>query len=66
MVIICNGKEQEAPEGCSLLQLLEQLHLDPDTVVVECDQKIISRDDYEGLVLSAGQNLELIRFVGGG
>lgn len=66
MVIICNGKEQEAPEGCSLLQLLEQLQLDPDTVVVECDQKIISRDDYEDLVLSAGQNLELIRFVGGG
>jgi sulfur carrier protein len=66
MKIICNGKEQEVADGSSLLHLLAQLHLDPDTVVVECDQKIISRDDYEGLVLSAGQNLELIRFVGGG
>ncbi len=66
MVIICNGKEQEVAEGCTLLQLLTQLQLDPETVVVECDKKIINRADYEGLVLSPGQNLELIRFVGGG
>ena len=66
MVIICNGKEQEVAEGSTLLGLLGQLQLAPDTVVVECDQKIISRDAYEGMVLSEGQNLELIRFVGGG
>ncbi len=66
MVIICNGKEQEVAEGSTLLQLLNQLQLAPDTVVVECDKKIISRDDYGGMMLSEGQNLELIRFVGGG
>ncbi len=66
MQIICNGKEQEVAAGTTLLQLLQQLQLDPDTVVVECDKKIVSRDAYEGMMLSAGQNLELIRFVGGG
>ncbi|MBU0682349.1 MAG: sulfur carrier protein ThiS [Proteobacteria bacterium] len=66
MKIICNGKEQEVAAGCTLLHLLADLQLDPDTVVVECDKKIISRADYEGLVLTAGQDLELIRFVGGG
>lgn len=66
MVIICNGKEQEVAQGSTLLHLLDQLQLDPDTVVVECDKKIVRRNEYESLVLSAGQNLELIRFVGGG
>lgn len=66
MKIICNGKEQEVAEGSTLRHLLDQLQLAPDTVVVECDKKIISRDDYEGMMLSEGQNLELIRFVGGG
>ncbi len=66
MVIICNGKEQKVPEGCTLHQLLLQLQLDPDTVVVECDKQVVKRNDYEGTVLAEGQNLELIRFVGGG
>ena len=66
MVITCNGEEQEAPDGCTLHQLLLQLQLDPDAVVVECDKKIIKREEYESMILSAGQNLELIRFVGGG
>jgi thiamine biosynthesis protein ThiS len=66
MVIICNGKEQEVAEGATLAQLLAQLGLDPETVVVECDRRIIHRDAYDGLHLGAGQRLELIRFVGGG
>jgi sulfur carrier protein len=66
MKIICNGEELEVAEGYSLLQLLAQLELTPDTVVVECDRKIVGRPDYGSTVLSEGQNLELIRFVGGG
>ena len=66
MVIICNDKEYEVAEGITLLQFLGQLQLAPDMVVVECDKKIVSRGEYEGMMLSEGQNLELIRFVGGG
>ncbi|MEN8258782.1 MAG: sulfur carrier protein ThiS [Thermodesulfobacteriota bacterium] len=66
MIIICNGEEQEVAEGCTLSQLLDLLQLAPDTVVVECDKKIVNRIDYETTVLAEGQNLELIRFVGGG
>ncbi|MDR9501171.1 MAG: sulfur carrier protein ThiS [Desulfurivibrionaceae bacterium] len=66
MKIICNGTEYEVGQGTTLLHFLAQLQLDPDTVVVECDEKIIPRQAYEALVLAPGQNLELIRFVGGG
>ncbi len=65
-MIICNGEERDLVEGCTLLQLLEQLNLEPDTVVVECDKKIVDRAAYASTALSEGQNLELIRFVGGG
>ena len=45
---------------------IRDLDLNPDTVVAECDGRIISRDDYESLLLQEGSVLELIRFVGGG
>ncbi len=66
MKIICNGTEYEVSPGTTLLHFLTQLQLDPDTVVVECAEEIIRREAYEGMVLAPGQNLELIRFVGGG
>ena len=66
MVIICNGEERQVAEGCTLMTLLQELQLAPDTVVVECDKQIVPRADYDDLVLKEGQNLELIRFVGGG
>jgi thiamine biosynthesis protein ThiS len=34
--------------------------------VAECDGRIIKRDEYDTFVLSEGNVLELIRFVGGG
>jgi sulfur carrier protein len=42
------------------------MELNPDTVVAECDGRIINRDEYDSLVLQDGNVLELIRFVGGG
>lgn len=66
MKIICNGKESEIGEGVSIEKLLGQLSLNPDTVVVECDGKIVLRENYAELLLHEGAVLELIRFVGGG
>ena len=66
MKITCNGKETEVSEGISIEQLIIDLKLDPETVVVECDGKIILREGYGGHVIQEGASLELIRFVGGG
>ena len=52
-------------EGLSVNSLLVDLELNPATVVVECDSKIILRDDYE-TILQDGSVVELIKFVGGG
>ena len=66
MKIICNGKEREVSKGLAIEKLILDLELDPDTVVVECNGKIVLRGDYGGHILKEGSSLELIRFVGGG
>jgi sulfur carrier protein len=66
MRIICNGEEQEVRAGITLIELLQELALNPDTVVVECNGAIVRREEYDNLVLPADSRLELVRFVGGG
>ena len=66
MRILCNGEEQEVRAGITLIELLQELDLNPDTVVAECNGTIVRREEYDTLVLPADGRLELIRFVGGG
>ena len=66
MKILCNGEEKEVAAGIKLGELILNLGLNPDTVVAECDDRIIQRQDYASLELSENSKLELIRFVGGG
>jgi sulfur carrier protein len=66
MKITCNGETKELTTNTTLVSFIRDLDLNPDTVVAECDGKIIKRDEYDTLILSDGNVLELIRFVGGG
>ena len=56
--------DQGLPETLSIL--LEKLKIDAATVVAEIDGTIIERKAFAQTALSDGQNIELIRFVGGG
>jgi sulfur carrier protein len=66
MKITCNGETKEINQGITLISFIKDLDLNPDNVVAECDGTIIKRDKYDTLVLTEGNVLELIRFVGGG
>ncbi len=67
MQITCNGKQQPIDnDTTTLLELLQALKLAPDTVVAEINNTIIDRDQYATLCLTDGDQVELIRFVGGG
>jgi sulfur carrier protein len=64
-----NGKEQMFPEGkmpATVADLLRHLGVDSTTVVAELDGQIIERKNFASATLSAGQNIELVRFVPGG
>jgi sulfur carrier protein len=66
MKIICNGEERFVDEKTRLSGFLQDLGLDADTVVVEYNGRIISKEEYGHWILEEGAVLELIRFVGGG
>jgi len=50
----------------TLTELLGQLNINQATVVAEIDGRIIARQNFAQTALSAGQSIELVRFVGGG
>ena len=67
-ILTINGIETQFPDGvpATLRQLLEYLDINESTIVAELDNEIIAKDDFAKTALTTGQNIELIRFVGGG
>jgi thiamine biosynthesis protein ThiS len=66
MDIVVNGEARRVAERSSLLDLLATLGLDPRTVVVELNREIVRRPRLGETILSAGDAVELVHFVGGG
>src|SRR6202521_1763344 len=66
VTVTLNGKPRQLPDGLSLLDLLKQLDVQPSRVVVEHNREIRRRDDFEKTQVHAGDELELVYFVGGG
>jgi thiamine biosynthesis protein ThiS len=66
MEIIFNGKPRELQSGSSIQEFLDQLQFDCLQVVVEHNRNIISRQRLADTLLSDGDTLEVIHFVGGG
>ena len=66
MTVIVNGESRALPLEASLLDLLSKLDLDPRSVVVELNRTIVRRDALGNTNLRDGDQIELVRFVGGG
>ena len=64
--ITVNGEPQTAPEGQTILGLLQHLELDPARVAVELDRRIVKQPSWQETVLRRGAQLEIVQFVGGG
>ena len=64
--ITVNGEPQTAPEGQTILGLLQQLELDPARVAVELERRIVKQPYWPETVLHTGAELEIVHFVGGG
>jgi thiamine biosynthesis protein ThiS len=66
MIIFLNGESREIPDGLTLARLLECLKLAPDRVAVERNLRIVPRAEWEQTLITAGDRLEVVHFVGGG
>lgn len=64
--IVVNGDPRRLPGPASASDLLRHLGLDPRTVVVELNRKIVRRPQLSETALSDGDTVELVHFVGGG
>lgn len=67
MRIKVNGETREIDAGLSLQALLHSLSIEPKNLAIEHNGAFIEDDaDLAGLALAEGDQLEIVRFVGGG
>ncbi len=64
--MIVNGNEVNFDDNITVSQLLSKLDINPDTVVVEVNLEIVSKDNYSDYILNKEDKIEIINLVGGG
>lgn len=66
MKLTVNGEAREVQQEETIIGLLQKLGMQPKGTVVERNGEIVDSTDFEGTMLTEGDKLELVRFVGGG
>jgi thiamine biosynthesis protein ThiS len=66
MHIIVNGKDETAEAGCTIVDLLARLHLEPIRVAVEVNETLVPRRTFDRHSIREGDRIEIVTFVGGG
>ena len=66
MVVVINGEEREVPEAITVAGLLDFLGVPRERVAVEVNLAVVRRADHGHHVLAAGDQVEVVAFVGGG
>ncbi len=67
MDITLNGEQKTLTTDMTDVQrLLTSLNLEPQTLVVELNHRILAPDEYATTSLNDGDIIELVHFVGGG
>jgi thiamine biosynthesis protein ThiS len=64
--ITLNGERFELDQPLSVTALLARLDIDPRRVAVEHNLEIIKRQRFPDVVVSDGDTVEIVNFVGGG
>ncbi len=63
--VTVNGEKRDLPEGTTLRALVEQLKLTPEKVAIELNRRLVRSEKYD-TPLKAGDEVEIVTFVGGG
>ena len=66
MHIVLNGDSVETAAGSTVETLLQQLGISRERVAVELNADIVPKANYEKQLLSDGDKIEIVHFVGGG
>jgi thiamine biosynthesis protein ThiS len=66
MKIRVNGEDRELEESLSIRGLLDSLGLKEKLVVVEHNKEVVNKEDFEEVTLNEGDEIEIMRYIGGG
>ncbi|MCX7923541.1 MAG: sulfur carrier protein ThiS [Clostridia bacterium] len=66
MKLKVNGKEELVDDGLTILGLLEKKGIKPMLVVVEHNFEVPERENWGNIKLAESDNLEIVKFIGGG
>ena len=66
MQITVNGASFDAPEACTVADLLRVMALEGQRCAVELNGDIVSRSDWPHRAIAAGDRVEVVRAIGGG
>lgn len=68
MKLLVNGKEVQAKEGISLLELLKEINIEvrPVGLAVAVNEEVIPKNRYGEVFLKEGDRVEIVNIVGGG
>ena len=61
-----NAEAKKIPENLNIPQLLNFLELKDDLLVVELNEEVVMRADWETTTLGEGDKLEIVKAIGGG
>jgi sulfur carrier protein len=64
--VTANGKEKELSGEMSVSGFLELSSVNPQYVVVELRGEIVHRHEYENTIIHDGDQIEIVRIIGGG
>ena len=66
MTIQLNGERYEVPEPVTVDTLLARLEIDGRRVAVEVNEFVVKKAAYAETIVSDGDTVEVVNFVGGG
>jgi len=66
LTIRLNGEPFEIAGPVTISALLAELNIDPRIVAVEHNVSVIKRQQYDRTIVREGDEVEIVRFVGGG
>ncbi|HVS21333.1 MAG TPA: sulfur carrier protein ThiS [Pyrinomonadaceae bacterium] len=61
-----NGETRELAHELRLSELVEQLSLAPQRVAIELNHKVVRRNEWPTTIVTDGDRIEIVHFVGGG
>ena len=61
-----NGRPEPEAAGKKMIQYLEEKGYRTERIAVECDGKILPKDQYGQKVIGEDETIEIVSFVGGG